>query len=332
MRHLSEMLCLRYIRRERFTPTVEPEELTMISRYASPLRRTSVLWVTTLFSCFALAACGSSGDDEASGDGHGAATGGQGGARSGDSDGDGATMGGSLPTGPVREDEVVGPAGRPFEPEGITTQYVGKDSAGMDLVAFTLLQSYGTFEEPVFFAAVKNNGVEKICYVDLRPEFFDASGTSLATANTIVALSAPMWNSYGSPSPCLGPGEVGMGEFTNGLRDLDVSAVARIDYTIGGNITPSAEPIVGVTFSDVRVEPIYTDSVHIVGSLDNGYSQSLENPSIEAYAVDAVGRPYAMMDGIDLLTVSPGSSWNFETLSYEGEVENFVLYPDYRFP
>src|SRR5687767_12634873 len=47
--------------------------------------------------------------------------------------------------------------GKRFVPEGITIEYVGQGpSGGLEVIAFTLLQEYGSGGAPAFFVAVKN--------------------------------------------------------------------------------------------------------------------------------------------------------------------------------
>lgn len=290
---------------------------------------------TALFAALGVSASvgcsgGSSGD--AAGDGDAQPMGGSGSAKGsgGDAGGDGEGMGGEFPGAIPIEDDVVGVSGAAFLPDGITFNYSGDSEVPYEIVASTLLQAAGNWDEPTWFVAVENVGSVTMCNPALNYEMFDSNGFQLE--KDYAFMQAPMYMSYGDPTPCLGPGDIGMMEITYGLDDLLVAQVARIDYFEGGALTLSATRIEDVVVTEVNLEPIYTDSVHLVGTVFNGHSHVIDAPQVFAYAVDAIGRPYALMKDIELVTIQSGANWNFDTLSVENDVDNFVIYLDYRYP
>jgi hypothetical protein len=218
-------------------------------------------------------------------------------------------------------------------PEGITLEYVGQGpSGGLAIVAFTLVQSYGTLDRPAFFVAVEMTGPEPICMVDVPADFRDAAGTVLASTPGTGALSAPAYRSFGSPSPCLGSGDLGMGMITLGLDTLDVSRVTKIEHGFYGNIDPSATKITAVTIEDVRAEPAFDTHVRAVGRIVNRTTGTISDPDVAVYAVDSARRPYAEMTDIELITIPAGGSWDFQTLTYDGAVADVFAYVSFDVP
>jgi hypothetical protein len=223
--------------------------------------------------------------------------------------------------------------GQPFVPSGITLQYVGAGpSGGLAIIAFTLVQSAGTLAQPAWYVAVKNSGPDPICFVDVPAAFKDAQGTMLATTAGTGALSAPIYNTFGSPAQCLDTGDTGMGMVTLGLNTLDVSRVARIEHGFYGNIDPAAVRINGVSVRDAQLVTSASGAVRVTGSVANNSNQSIRNPRIDVYAVDPVGRPFAQMYDIESVTIPTGGSWSFETLTHNGPVDTYVSYLKFSNP
>lgn len=290
--------------------------------------------ISTMSALMVLPGCGGGGspDDGGDGDGDGGEdSSGLGGGGAAPTGGSSSGMGGDSPdVVETRDDEVVGPEGQPFLPEGIVFNHIGEGEAEFQIVASTLLQSSGIWDEPAWFVAAKNVGFTTVCLPALNFEFFNASGQSLV--KDYAFMEAPMYMSYGNPRQCLGPGDVGMMRVTSPLQNLTLSEVQRIDYSEGGSLTLSAERIEDVTLSDLSIEPIYSEDLHLVGKLNNGLSSPIQYPSAAAFVVDSKGRPYALMEAIDLVTVQPGGAWEFSNLSFDEEIENFVVFVDYDFP
>jgi hypothetical protein len=244
----------------------------------------------------------------------------------------GPELGGMAAVVPVRPDEVVGPTGTAFVPEGLEYVEVGTGEVVLTLVASTLVQESGLFDEVAWFGAFRNDGATNVCIPGVFFEFYDAAGLLLADDHAVGAIHAPMYLSYGSPSPCLGPGEIGMMEVTTNLQDLNVDEVVRIEYFGTGALNLSAEKLTEVNLESISLQPIYVDSVHAVGSIKNNWSSPIEWPEIFVYAVDTLGRPYGLMTDIENLEIAPGGAWEFDTLAYDGEVENFVVFMEYSEP
>jgi hypothetical protein len=273
-----------------------------------------VKWACVACGCLAVNVVACSSDDE----GGDTASGGSGGT---------AAAGGTGGTGGA-------PQGQPFVPEGITVEYVGQGpSGGLEIIAFTLVQEYGTLNSPAFIVAVRNTGTDPICYVDVPAAFLDGSGTELASTPGTGALSAPAYDSFGSPSPCLGTGDIGMGTITSGLSSLDVSQVTKIEHGFIGNIDPDATKISAVTIENVTIETTAVGtSVRATGTVRNGTTGSISDPDVAVFAVDPAGRPYAEMTDIELTTIAAGGSWTFQTLTYDGEVNEVVSYVAFDIP
>jgi len=272
---------------------------------------------------------GSSAAGGSGGSTSGGASGGSAGSTSssgGSSTTDSTTVGGAGGTGGTGGS----PNGTPFVPEGIEVNYVGQgDSAGLEIVAFTLLQSAGILELPSWFVAVRNGGADPVCLVDVPSEFYDADGNLLADSPGGGAASSPLYDSFGSATPCLGNGDVGMLAVTSGLSALDVSLVTRIDHGFVGNINPDA------TLLDVSVENVVftEDSFGTVatGDVVNGTTSVLDFPEVAIYPLDPAGRPLGIMSDIADTTIPGGGSWSFETLSFDGTVADYAAFADADF-
>lgn len=280
----------------------------------------------------ALSGCSPGGEGEPAGGGDGDGNVGMGGAEPSDG------LGGAEGDGDVDveyrepvEDEVLGPAGQAFVPDDIQYVHVGENEIQFTLVASTLIQSAGLFEEPAWYAAFRNDGLTTVCVPGVAFEFKNAAGQVIADDNAVGQVNSPMYMSYGDPSHCLAPGDIGMMESDIPLRDINVADVESIEYQGSGALTLSARPIEDVNFSDLELV-VDGDRTKMTGRLNNGLFETIETPEVFVYAVDAVGRPYALMDEIDLVEIAPGGHWEFETLSTEEEVENFVIFADYRYP
>lgn len=244
----------------------------------------------------------------------------------------GPESGGMAVAVPVRPDEVVGPAGAAFVPDGLEYVEVGTGEVVLTLVASTLVQESGLFDEVAWYGAFRNDGVTNVCLPGVFFEFYDEAGVLLADYHAVGAINAPMYLSYGSPSPCLDPGEIGMMEVTSNLQELNTEDVARIEYFGTGALNLSAEKLTEVQLESVSIQPIYTESVHAVGAIKNNWSEPIQSPEVFVYAVDSLGRPYGLMNDIEFAEFGPGTSWEFDTLTYEGDVENFVVFMEYSEP
>ncbi len=221
-----------------------------------------------------------------------------------------------------------GQPGKPFVPDNITVEYAGAGpTGGLELIAFTLA-SNGT-GGAVFYVAVKNNGTDVICGVDVPADFFDGSGTELASTIGAGALAAPMYNSFGSPSACLGPGDIGMGTASLGLSGLDVSQVAKIEHGFVGNISSSAVKLTGVTVDNVMLEVAFANNYKATGTVTNNSGMVISNPEVTIFAVDSVGRPFGEMSALDLNPISNGGTWMFNSTDTEGPVSDYVAYVSY---
>jgi hypothetical protein len=227
--------------------------------------------------------------------------------------------GGDIGTGGV----VEVPQGVPFYPEGIEIEYVGEGpSLGLEVIAFTLVQKVGFSEEPAMYVAVKNSGPDPICLVDVPVSFLDATGVEIGWSSGAGALHAPMYESYGDPTPCLGTGDIGMGEITLNLNDLDVSKVAKIEHGFAGNVNPDAFKLNVVAIASSALEED-NGSYRVTGSMTNS-GPAVDYPQVAAYAVDPVGRPYGIM--WDIQDALPTTGWSFETSSYQGADEAVTDY------
>jgi hypothetical protein len=223
--------------------------------------------------------------------------------------------------------------GQPFVPAGIDVQYVASGpSGGLEIIAYTLLQQAGSLEAPAWIVAVQNNGTDPICIVDVPADFLDASGATLASTPGTGALAAPMYETFGSPSPCLGPGDIGMGTITLGLSTLDITQVARIEHGFIGNIDPAAVRLTGVSVQNVQTEVAFGTALRFTGTVSNDSTSSIADPDVHLFVVDPAGRPYVELDYIELVTIPVGSTWDFQTVSYDGSINDWVSYVQYDWP
>jgi hypothetical protein len=66
-----------------------------------------------------------------------------------------------------------------------------------------------------------------------------------------------------------------------------------------------------------------------VGEVENNLPDTVKNPSISIFGLNAVGRPLFETGTIDLVNVAAGSSWSFETNpSFDEIPADFAAFPD----
>jgi hypothetical protein len=314
------------------------------------IARTRALGLSWFVASWLLLACGS--DDETPNDagtgGTGGVTGTGGGAGTGGASGTGGSGTGGSGGGATGGSSGVGGTGgtagsdgglpgKPFEPEGITHENVGQGPIGLELVAYTLVPGSASAAasgellapgDPAWIVAVRNNS-DKICNPGIAADFLDSDGNVLATTPATV-LSGPMYTVRDDLplTPCiegLGTVNTAMGEITLGLTGLDVSQVAKIEYSFVGEVTVNGGRIVGVDIEDVVVTESAGQS-RATGRLANGVPRPITDLGVALYAVDPAGRPYGVMTASADVRINPGESWDFQTLPFDGVVEDYVAY------
>jgi hypothetical protein len=87
-----------------------------------------------------------------------------------------------------------------------------------------------------------------------------------------------------------------------------------------------------VTIEAVTIEPAAGTSVRATGTVRNSGTGSISDPDVAVYAVDPAGRPYGDMTDIELITIPAGGSWTFQTLSFDGQVDEVVSYVAFDAP
>jgi hypothetical protein len=116
------------------------------------------------------------------------------------------------------------------------------------------------------------------------------------------------------------------------LGNLDVSQVRKIQHWFTGNIDPNATKVSNVVIQNLQFARASATSVRATGVVVNNGTTPVADPEVDIYAVDPAGRPYGVMSDIELIDIPAGGSWNFETLSFAGEVQAHVDYVAFDLP
>jgi hypothetical protein len=87
-----------------------------------------------------------------------------------------------------------------------------------------------------------------------------------------------------------------------------------------------------VVIQNVQIARASATSARARGVVTNSSTSAIADPEIAIYAVDSTGRPYGVMTDMERTTISAGGTWNFETLSYSGEVQGHADYVEFNAP
>ena len=149
-----------------------------------------------------------------------------------------------------------------------TGTFVDETPASMSSpLVVTDAQLIGDSEQAVFYAAVRNDGSEILCFIHLDPiRFLDAGGSALATAASFIDGTVRKLPSTNT-NTCLGPGEIG--EVAEPV-DVPAADVASVGYSFDWVESPNEVPDTTVELEGGMVMEVADgDQMRFSGTLVN---------------------------------------------------------------
>ena len=173
------------------------------------------------------------------------------------------------------------------------------------------------------------NGTPKVvCFAQVTAKFFNSAGGEVGSHLTFADAPPHLLTSGSLPSACLQPGTVG-GLFSNGFFNAPLSAggVANISFEIDGSakdavpLHPSAPK-----FSSVMLTEKYgSGSGYWAATGSLTAVATIYNIGIDVYPVGADGLIPDRLGDTHLDTLTAGSSYAFDTTTYQGTPANAQL-------
>ncbi|MBO6936856.1 MAG: hypothetical protein JJ863_17935 [Deltaproteobacteria bacterium] len=215
----------------------------------------------------------------------------------------------------------------PFEYDGTIIE------VGLEVVGFTIAPPDFEGGTPRFLVAVRNTSFDlRLCALDFRMEFDDSSGTYIALARGVIeGVPHRGVSGTGRLTYCLSPGDVGMmSVFLELGGGYTVEDIASARWQAGAINLTDAVRTSDLLVTDLEVIPDGTRYA-FRGRMQNRSSATVQSPQIKVFGVNAVGRPMVMGSEIELISVSAGTSWFFETLTFAtNDFESMVAFPQAR--
>ena len=202
-------------------------------------------------------------------------------------------------------------------------QRPGLNSA-FDVIALTLREGSGSLQ---LFASVRNDGTVPSCSPSFSVELHDSTDNVIAAG--ITGLLVPhvynVTDVADTIAGCVAPGEVTMAAITDSSLNVALADVVQVVY--GSNYwNLNVVPIPGMLISDVQAVP-QSNGVAYSGTLLNGLDMTLDNPAVEVFPVNRVGRPLGVALAGGSVQVPPCGSWPFTTDSVFDPGVGFVAFP-----
>ncbi len=173
------------------------------------------------------------------------------------------------------------------------------------------------------------NGTAKVvCFAKVTAKFFDAAGAEVGAHLSFADGPPHMLSSSSLPASCLQPGTVG-GLFSNGFSNAPISTngIANITFEIDGSakdtvpLHPSAPK-----FSNVMLSEKYgSGSGYWAATGSLTAVATIYNIRIDVYPVGADGLVPDRLGDVHLDTLAAGSSYTFDTTTYQGAPANMQI-------
>ena len=195
-------------------------------------------------------------------------------------------------------------------PEGLIVNALAGGNGVLDVTALTLREQDGHAE---LYAALKNTGTTAACHAALSVELYDKDEEAIA-AGISGLLSQHFYrltDGSGAIATCVAPGDVAMAAITDFAANIALEDVGTVVYRCP-YFALDVEPIDGLTVS--RVERVTRDTgTAYTGILVNGFDETVSDPSVVVFPVNAEGRPLGFATSDDARAIAAGESWHFET-------------------
>ncbi|HSS40396.1 MAG TPA: hypothetical protein VLT58_16635, partial [Polyangia bacterium] len=196
----------------------------------------------------------------------------------------------------------------------------------LDLFALTLRDGPQGLE---LYAALRNDGDVPACDAAFKVTLYDRAAQPLG--NWITGLHTKHFFRYDLPdgsstiAACASPGDVTMAQLATMAADVVAADVGQVVYYYS-YFALDAVPVDGLAVT--QVNSVTTDGgTAYTGSVVNGFTATVSNPSVTIFPVNRVGRPVGAAAGGDASQVPPGASWAFQTNTVDARGVSFSAYP-----
>ncbi len=209
----------------------------------------------------------------------------------------------------------LGGASGDFFPEDLLVTTPLNGSWKLVLTAFTLEDGDSGLE---LYGAIRNDGDQVTCAVELAVELFGASGESLVAASNTLKHPGHYLYSLDADTQaivsCLAPGETAMGVVTEFPPGLKVADVVHLNYRCPSLILNDLEPVDGLAVTDLTAIPTDQGSAY-AGVFENGLDVALSNATVFVFPTTESGRPLGMTTSQATSDVPAHGDWTFQTSS-----------------
>ncbi|CAN97091.1 putative exported protein [Sorangium cellulosum So ce56] len=216
-----------------------------------------------------------------------------------------------------------------FVPEGLSSTDMDEDGAGLELVAFTLVQGAAG---PELYAAVRNDGETPSCDAGLMFYFIDKADQLVTTWGGSL-LSGRLYrldDGSGVMIPCIAPGEIAMTGSADLPGELVIEELGYLKHRFPA-FTVDVVPVDAVTVSEVKTVGRGAGSAY-TGTLENRLDVAVSDPKITVFPVNRAGRPLGMATSSAAADIPPGGIWTFETTTVGDVGAGHVAYPTVSVP
>ncbi len=252
------------------------------------------------------AGSGASGGTSGTGGIPDAGTGGSGGSGGSDAGGAGGSSGGP----PVYVSNTPG---------ATVTEVPAADVTGLTVVSSNLIDEASGGQYYQKWTGLIYNGTPKVvCYPKVSAKFFN-SGTEVGSHLAFADTEPHLLPSSTLTASCLQPGSIGA-LYSNGFFSSPLSSITEITFDVEGLVYDSV-PLhpAAPTFSGVALsEKFGVGSGYWAATGSLNAVSTIHNISIDVYPVGTDGLVPDKLIDANLDTVSAGSSYAFETTSYQG--------------
>jgi hypothetical protein len=130
---------------------------------------------------------------------------------------------------------------------------------------------------------------------------------------------------------CIGPDQVGITGDVALSSALDIAEVASLEFALEGLLMDDAVPAADIAVSGLTVTERFGSNA-FSGTLHNDSSETVEDPRVTVFSLNDVGRPLGSGMAIELISMSPGGTWAFETTTVDDVGTDWVAFPQVDLP
>ncbi|HKO48478.1 MAG TPA: FxLYD domain-containing protein [Polyangiaceae bacterium] len=199
--------------------------------------------------------------------------------------------------------------GKPFFPDDIKYEIVDGGRA-LTLIAATLIEDPTDGE--FWVIAVRNDETVPICMPQVNAAFsLSTDPEDNGSGQAVVRVQGAMYQSDGSPAPCLAPGDTGMGAQFVSRTDQGTARIRAVAYQGRGYQSPEAAKLPALAVEQVKIVSSAMGNV-VTGNVTNRGTTSVAMPEVTLFSVDSGGRPTDFGYASSQTDLAVGSSWSFQ--------------------